>query len=344
MNEFLQPDDTRDALRKIGGLLIGLAAAMIYIRKGPFLATNDQQWAAFPMFLVVAIPAVYLYGSIFTRPQTGQLRPWQGVHSVVGLIFVPFALAQFVDLIGGNANAQLNLFWIFAATAALAFYAGVRAGVRVQFLLGSIAAIISWTALWDKILSGGIGAHWGVYRGLLGILAIGLLAAALYVWRENPGGDDAGASATGPSGDLGLWKASELITGAGIAAVIGCALGITALITALGNLNPLSASTPPSIQTSNFWDVMLLLVSLGLVAIGSQIGTRGPVYVGGIGLVLFLLIAGLDLASTPPHPFKFGVWPWVLLAGGLIGIGLSFSREASLGDQPRRLIQNLRGR
>lgn len=342
MNQFLQPDDTRDALRKIGGLLIGLAAAMIYIRKGPFLTANDQQWAAFPIFLVVAIPAVYLYGSIFTRPQTGALQPWQAVHSVVGLIFVPLALTQFVEVIGGNSSAALNFFWIFAATAALAFYAGSRAGVRVQFLLGSIAVIVSWTALWDKILSGGISAHWGIYRGLLGILSIGLLAAALYVWRENPGGDDVAASATGPSGDLGLWKASELVTGAGIAAVIGCALGVTTLITALGNLNPLSESTPPAIQTSHFWDVMLLLVSLGLVGIGSQIGTRGPVYIGGLGLVLFLLIAGLDLASTPPEPFKLGVWPWVLLALGVIGIGLSFTREASLGAQPRRFIENLR--
>ena len=76
MNDALRPDDTRDALRKVGGLLIGLAALMIYIRKGPLLATNNQQWAAFPIFLVVAIPAVYLYGSILTRPQTGELRPW----------------------------------------------------------------------------------------------------------------------------------------------------------------------------------------------------------------------------------------------------------------------------
>jgi hypothetical protein len=337
MNEYLRPDDTRDAMRKVGGLLIGLAAAMIYIRKGPLLSTNPDQWAAFPIFLVVAIPAVYLYGSIFTRPQTGELRPWQAVHNVLGLIFVPFALAQFVDVIGGNPNAQLNLFWIFAVTAALAFYSGSRAGVRVQFLLGSIAVIISWTALWDEILSGGINAHWGVYRGLLGILAIGLLAAALYVWQNNPGGDDIGASATAPSGDLGLWKASELVTGAGIAAVIACSLGITAI----GNLNPLAGSTPP-IQTSNLWDILLLLVSLGLVAIGSQIGTRGPVYIGGIGLVLFLVIAGFDLNSPPPHPFKFGGWPWVLLILGLIGIGLSFTREASLGDQPRRVVDNLR--
>jgi hypothetical protein len=339
MNELLRPDDTRDTLREIGGLLIGLAAAMIYIRKGPFISTNDEQWAAFPMFLVVAIPAVYLYGSIFTRKQTGELRPWQAVHSVFGLIFVPFALAQFVDVIGGNPNAPLNVFWTFAATAALAFFAGARAGVRVQFLLGSIAVIISWTALWNKILSGGIGTHWGIYRGLLGLLAIALLAAGLYVWRNNPGGDDVGASATAPSGDLGLWKASELITGAGIAAVIACALGITAI----GNLNPLSGSTPP-IQTSNLWDILLLLVSLGLVAIGSQIGTRGPVYIGGIGLALFLVIAGLDLNSAHPNPFKFGAWPWVLLILGLIGIGLSLTREASLGAQPRRFVDNLRRR
>jgi hypothetical protein len=339
MNDRFQPDDTRDMLRKIGGLLIGLGAAMIYVRKGPFLTVNPDQWAAFPMFLVLAIPAAYLYGGILTRRRSGALRPWQAVHSVFGLIFIPFALLEFVDVVGGNPNAQLNLFWVFAITAGLAFYAGAVAGVRVQLLFGSIAAIASWTALWDKILSGGISAHWGIYRGLLGIMAIALLAGALYVWRDNPGGDQVADSATAPSGDLGLWKASELLTGAGIAAVIACSLGITAI----GNLNPLGTGTPP-IETTNLWDILLLVVSLGLVAIASQIGVRGPVYVGGIGLLLFLVIAGLDLNSTPPDPFKLGVWPWVLLALGVIGIGLSFVREASLGEQPRRLVQNLRGR
>jgi hypothetical protein len=339
MNDLFTPDDTRDALRKIGGLLIGLAAAMIYIRKGPLLSTNPSQWAAFPMLVVFAIPAVLLYGSILTQPQTGELRPWQLVHSVFGLIFIPLALGQFVEVIGGTPTASLNVVWIAAATAGFAFYAGRRAGVRVQFLLGSIAVIVAWSALWNKILDNGISAHWGIYRGLLGIVSIGLLAGALYVWRNNTGGDRIAASVTAPAGDLGLWKASELITGAGIAAVIACSLGITAI----GNLNPLSGSTPP-IQTSNLWDILLLLISLGLVAIGSQIGTRGPVYVGAIGLVLFLVIAGLDLNSETPHPFEFGGWPWVLLIGGLIGVGLSFTREASLGAKPRRFIENLRGR
>jgi hypothetical protein len=340
MNERFEPDDTRDSLREIGGLLIGLAVAMIYIRKGPLLAGNPDKWADFPIFLVLAIPAVYFYGAILTRPRTGGLRPWQAVHSVVGLIFVALALRQFVDMIGGTPGTDLNTFWIFAVTAAVGFYAGFVAGVRVQILLGAIAVIISWTALWDKFLPDeGIRAHWGTYRGLLGLLSIGLLAGALYVWRTNPGGDETVDTATEPAGDLGLWKASELFTGAGIAAVIACSLGITAL----GNLNPLGTGTPP-IQTSNLWDILLLLVSLGLVGIGAQIGTRGPVYVGGIGLTLFLVIVGFDLNEAHPNPFKFGGWPSVLLILGLIAIGLSFTREASLGDQPGRFVQNLRGR
>ena len=338
MNDRLTPDDSRDMLRALGGLLIGLAAAMIFVRKGWFLGANPEQWAAFPMFLVLALPAVYLLGGVLTTAQTRRLRPWQAVYGVFGLIFVPFALLQLVDMFGGDRSAALNIFWTFGVTAGLAFYAGAI-GVRVMFLLGSLAVIVSWTALWDKLLSDGITLHWGAYRGLLGLLAIGLLAAALYVWRTNPGGDETAESATGPAGDVGLWKASELFTGAGIAAVIACSLGITAI----GNLNPLATATPP-IETNTFWDVMLLLVSLGLVAIGSLIGPRGPVYVGGAGLLLFVLIVGLDLNSEHPNPIKFGVWPWVLLILGLIGVGLSYTREASLGDQPSRFVRNLRGR
>jgi hypothetical protein len=341
MNDPLTPDDSRDVFRALGGLLIGLAALMIFIRKGWFFPINPSQWASFPLFLVFAIPAVFLYGSLFTRDRTGELRVWQVVLATFGYVFVPLALLQFVDVIGGTRGAALNVFWIFGFTAALGFYVGSVRGVRVQLLLASIAAIISWSALWDKLLSNGIGQHYGVYRGVLGVLAIALLAGALYLWRENPGGEEIASSTTAPSGDIGLWKASELFTGAGIAAVLACGLGIASFTKLLG---PLAPTTVNPIGTSNVWDVLLLLVSLSLVLIGSQIGTRGPVYIGAIGLTLFLLIAGLDLNNSPPHPFRFGVWPWVLLVLGGLSLALSFSRNASLGDQPRRFIANLRGR
>jgi hypothetical protein len=261
------------------------------------------------------------------------------VFSVFGLILAPLALIQFVQMVGGEGSS-LNTFWIFGITAALAGYAGVVAGIRFQLLAGSIALIVAWSALWNKILGDeGIAGHIGVYRGVLGILAIGLLAGALYLWRENPGSDDGAASATDPGGDQGLWKASELFTGAGISAVLACSLGI-ASIASLGAF-PLADFNAPG--TNLLWDTLLLVISLGLIGVGSTIGVRGPVYVGAIGLFLFLLIAGLDLDGDPPDPSNFGIWPIVLLVLGGLGLALSSVGEASQGDKPKELVNKLKG-
>lgn len=322
MSESLKPDDTRDALRKIGGLLLGLGALMILIRK-------SQDWGDFPIFLVLAIPAVLLYGlGVNTVRETGGVRPWQAVYTVFGLILVPFALSRFVDMIGGSSGADLNVFWIFAVTAGLGVYAGHVVGVRWGLLGASIAAIVSWSALWDKILGDqGINGHIGTYRGLLGVLAILLLIAGIRIWRGTPDKVE------------GQRKFSELFTGAGIAAVLGCGLGISTLLT----LFPIPFTGGNPIGTSGVWDVLLLIISLALVGLGANMGVRGPVYVGAIGLVLFLLIAGLDLNSTPPHPTKLGIWPLVLLIGGGGAIAASMSEGVTLGDGPRRWLQRITG-
>jgi hypothetical protein len=343
MSELLRPDDTRDALRKIGGLLFGIGILMLLIRKAAL--PQEDPYGNFMQLILWLIPAVLLYGtSVLPKEDTGgQLRPWQTVYSVFGLIFAAGALLQFVDVIDDGASGNsLNVAWIFAAVAGLGFYAGAVRGIRFQFLFGSIALIIAWSALWDKILGDeGIGGHLGTYRGLLGILSIGLLAGALYLWRTNPGGDNNASTATGPSGDQGLWKASEVFTGAGISAVLACSLGISSVTV----LNPLATSPVAPVETSWFWDILLLAISLGLVGIGAQIGLRGPIYVGAIGLFLFLLITGLDLdKGDEADPTSVGLWPIVLLVLGGAGILLSGVKEASLGDRPRQLIENLRRR
>ena len=252
---------------------------------------------------------------------------------------MPLALRQFVDMIGGDPNARSTSSGSSRSRRPRLLRRARSPGCASSCSSARSLLIISWTALWDKILSDGIGAHWGIYRGLLGHPRDRAARRRAVCVAKQPGGDEVAGTPTAPAGDLGLWKASELLTGAGIAAVIGCGLGITAL----GNLNPLGTGTPP-IETTNLWDILLLVVSLGLVGIGSQIGTQGAGLRRRIGLLLFLVIAGLDLNSTPPHPFKLGVWPWVLLMLGLIGIGLSSVKEASLGDQPRRLVETLRGK
>lgn len=330
MKEFLAPDDTRDMLRKLGGLLFGIGVLMLLLRKG-------DDYGDFAVFLILAIPAAFLYHEgVFTGNLTDGLRPWQAVYSVLGLIFVPLALLQFVELLGGSPSG-FNTFWIFGVTAGLAFYAGAIKGIRFHLLAGSIAVIVSWSGLWNELLPDGISADFGIYRGLLGILSIMLLAGALYLWRQ---GNDERVTGTGvdDGGDRGLWKASELLTGAGISAVLACSLGISSVARFAG---PLGFGEFIVVETSAAWDVLLLLVSLGLVAIGSTIGTRGPVYVGAIGLFLFLLIAGLDLDDASPEPDKLGIWPILLIVGGLLAIGLGGLKESSLGDRPRRFVRGL---
>jgi hypothetical protein len=320
MSPALKPDDARDALRKIGGLLLGLGALMILIRK-------SSDWGDFPLFLILAIPAVILYGlGVRTVRETGAVRAWQAVYTVFGLILVPFALSRFVDLIGGSSGADLNVFWIFAVTAGLGVYAGHVIGVRFGLLAASIAAIVSWTALWDKILGDkGINGHVGTYRGLLGVLAILLLIAGIRVWRDSSDKVE------------GRRKFSEFFTGAGIAAVLGCGLGISTLLT----LFPIPLTGGNPIGTSALWDVLLLTISLALVGLGANMGVRGPVYVGAIGLLLFLLIAGLDLNSKPPHPTHLGLWPLFLVIGGIGAIAASMSEGVSLGDGPRNWVRRI---
>ncbi|MGH2923624.1 MAG: hypothetical protein ACRDKH_06305 [Solirubrobacterales bacterium] len=337
MRDLLAPDYTRDSLRKHGGLLLGLGVLMIFLRKG-------EDWSDFVIFALLAAMAVYLYASVFTTDATEGARPWQAVHSVFGLIFVPLALAQFVDMIGdeGDSGNALNVLWIFGLTAALGFYAGAVKGIRVHLLLASIATIVAWSALWQELLGDeGIAGHFGTYRGLLGIVAIILLGVGLYLWRRN---DEAHVRDTGveAAGDQGLWKASELLTGAGIAAVLACSLGISSIVQTLG---PLGFFEFTFVETAAHWDVLLLLVSLGLVGLGSTIGTRGPVYVGAIGLLLFLFIVGFDLdEGEEADPTKLGLWPIVLVVLGGLAVLLSTVKDASLGDQPRRFLDQLRGR
>jgi hypothetical protein len=323
MSDALKPDDTRDALRKIGVVLFGIGALMIFIRKG---AIPGDQWSDFPLFLVLAVPAAaFYYLGVSTTAATGGLRPWQAVSAVLGLILVPLALLQFIQLVGGSGS-NLNTFWIFGLTAALAAYAGMVVGVRFGLLFAAIAAIISWSGLWDWILADGIGGHIGVYRGLLGILSILLLVVGIAIWRSDS--------------EEGLSKFSELVTGAGISALIACGLGISAVASLIPFVNPGGTI----IGTTWYWDILLLVIPVGLVAIGSAIGTRGPVYVGAVGLFLFLVIVGLDLnEGRNAEPGKLGIWPWVLLIGGGGAIAASLSSAVSLGDRPRELVRKLSG-
>ena len=305
MNELQRlfaPDEAKDALRKLAGLLLGLGLFMTFIRKGT--SGLGSAWGDWGLLASLAITFAFLYGvGMLGALSTGRLRSWEAVYLVFGVLVAPWLLLQFIEAIGGSPGASLNIVWVFAVTAGLAAAAALIAGLRYGLLLASLAVIVSWSALWDKILSDGIGQHFGIYRGLLVILAALLLGAAFAVWRldEREGGG----------------RASEIVTGAAASAVLAGSLSFPKVF-ALDN--PFFLVSGP--DSSLLWEIVLLVVSLLAVGYGSRFAVRGPAYVGGIGLAVFLLLAGIDVNDATPEGTIAG-WPLILAIVGAVSFAIS---------------------
>jgi hypothetical protein len=302
LQRLFAPDEAKDALRKLAGLLLGLGLFMTFMRKGS--SGLGSTWGDWGLLATLAITFAFLYGvGMLGVLSTGRLRSWEAVYLVFGVLVAPWLLLQSVEAIGGSPGASLNIVWVFALTAGLAAAAALVAGLRYGLLLASLAVIVSWSALWDEILPDGIGQHFGTYRGLLMILAALLLAGAFEVWRldEREGGG----------------RASEVITGAAALAVLAGSLSLPKVL-ALDN--PFVSVSGP--ESSPLWEIVLLVVSLLAVGYGSRVAARGPAYVGGIGLAVFLLLAGIDVNDATPEG-KIAGWPLVLVIVGAIAFAIS---------------------
>jgi len=71
------------------------------------------------------------------------------------------------------------------------------------------------------------------------------------------------------------------------------------------------------------WDLYLLVVSLALVWVGARVRARGLGYVGGVGLLAFLISVGAQitrLESGRPATASIVGWPLALLIIGLAGL------------------------
>jgi hypothetical protein len=71
------------------------------------------------------------------------------------------------------------------------------------------------------------------------------------------------------------------------------------------------------------WDLYLLVVSLVLVWVGARVRARGLGYVGGVGLLAFLISTGVQVTrlETGGEPTASIVgWPLALLIMGVAGL------------------------
>jgi peptidoglycan/LPS O-acetylase OafA/YrhL len=335
-----------DLARMLGALLFAAGAVALFLRK-----EDQDKWAALPKLLVLLVPCALLYavgigaldrwvapgrggagdGPGGPQPHPGvrgagaklsategaepHADPWRATFVIFALVLAPLVGFQFIQTVQGDTSAPLNAAWIFAVTAALAGFAVWRAGVAYATLLGGVALLIAWLALWNEILDDPSGT---TVRWLLLIFGALLIAGAVALERA------------------AVPQSPDLVTVGGIALVLAAAIGLAGA--AGDGLISLGEGTE-SVEQHQEWDVLLLAVSLTLIWYGTRVARRGPAYVGAIGLAAFVGSVGAEvsreLSGDRADGAAFG-WPLLLLllgAGALVA-GFVLPRRAGGAGGP----------
>jgi hypothetical protein len=301
----LARDPTRDLLRSVGGLLLASGAVALEIRK-------TASWGLGGRMLVALIPAVLLYalalGALGGRKHgpRGDAEPWQSVLAVIAVVLNSIWLVLLFRWVGVRGSPATVAG--FGVTAASAGYAAWRANVRFAALLAALDVVVAWLALWNKIL-GHPSAN--TNRWLLVIIGVVLVAGAVGLARR------------------GRREASELVTAAGVAGVVAASIGAYLGVFALTlnrvlvdvGLRPLFGGLV--VRQHFIWDLVLLLISVGLIAYGSRARVRGPGYIGTAGLLIFVFSVGFQFTARRPPSSVVG-WPLALLLIGVAALVLGF--------------------
>ena len=296
MAQAIQPDARGDWLRMLGGVLFALGAVVLFARKG-------DDWAAFPLLIVVAVPCAVVFGlGALGALAGGEVARWHAVLMVTGVLLSVLAFGQLWDTVGVNTDTSGFGFLIFACVAGLAAFASFGVGAAYQALLAAVAGIGAWVFFFDMILDEP-GAT--AFRWLMLLLCLVYAAVAFALRdREAP-------------------QAPEFVTAAGIAAVSVGLIGVFAGAgPVLGTL--FFGGTPAEGEgQSLIWDLWLLLASLGLVAYGAVARARGPAYVGFVGLMAFVILQGTEVSALlegEEPDGSFVGWPLILLLAGAAGL------------------------
>src|ERR671919_2294877 len=116
MAQAIQPDARGDWLRMLGGVLFALGAVVLFARKG-------DDWAAFPLLIVVAVPCAVVFGlGALGALASGEVARWHAVLMVTGVLLSVLAFGQLWDTVGIDSDTAGFGFLIFTGTAALAAF------------------------------------------------------------------------------------------------------------------------------------------------------------------------------------------------------------------------------
>lgn len=261
-------------------LAVGAAALGI----GTVLAFDRMQasWAAFPLLLLLVIPCAFLFllayapgsggGGIGTRPD-GRLAAWQTVSLLVALPLLAASVVQLTEVLGNDDPSTGTATWVLLLTAISALSISVRHGSAGATLVAALFFSAAGLTAVDWIDSD---ADVAVYRDVL--LAEGLifLFAARTLWDERRA------------------DSNSLVGIAGATLLAGTVLGNDIQFEGLFGFGP-------SFEGEDGWELVMIIVSIGLLAYAAWQRHGGTAFVGGFGVIAFLLFTtgGGELDGWP---------------------------------------------
>jgi hypothetical protein len=302
----LSKGDLAELLRSVGALLLTAGAAAWVLR-----ASEQDTMSAFTRLLILLATAVVLYGlALRERPPAASssdiASPATSVLALLALALATATMFVFLSLVGVSSGHPLYQAAVLAVAGVLAAYTARRLRVAYAALLAGLALLFAWQLAWEGTLTHVSAA---ATRSLLMLAAVLLLAVAGRLAR---------------AGAIG---ARELFTAGGIAAVAAGVQGvITSTLGGLFGFGDNESHGPfhhPVSNPQNFgWNLYLLVVSALLLWFGARSRARGPAYVGGVGLVVFII--GVSVRITESGEASSGAtlagWPLALLLLGIAGL------------------------
>jgi hypothetical protein len=308
----LSKRDLADLLRTLGAILFAVGAAVWLLRGSISHETNSLE-----RFLILLLPAVILY-ELALRSESpsprDRARPSTSVLAIAAILLGTGALFAFTSLVGASTSDTLYGVAVFALSGLLAAYTARRLRVAYAALFAGLAALLSWEIMWEVIIPH---ESAGAARWLLILAAVLLFATAVRLAR---------------AGAIG---SRELATVGGFTAVAAGVQGVLfdAVEEFFGGLGAVkhgghrisgSIFNHHAHSLQNFgWDLYLLVVSALLVWLGARTRSRGLGYVGGVGLIVFIVDVSVRLSEGGAGQSASNAlagWPLALLLVGTAGL------------------------
>ena len=295
-------------MRAAGGVLLALGALLVATRR-------ENRWSDFELLLVLAVPAAVLFGLAVAGAGTAageRAESWRAVLLVTAVLLTPIALFQFLQWIGASTRHLLYDAAVLTVTALVAMAGARRARAPYALFLAGLALLGTWMIVWIKIFPDP-SANTVRWLLLAGGAALLLAAAAADLAGATGAGELATAGALGAvaAGILGVF-----ITGFGNA--------FLGLVTVNGQpAEPVEHVSHISGAQTNGWNIYLLVVSLVLIVVAARSRSRGPGYVGALGILLFFASTAAQLTRIAfGHGASHSLlgWPLVLLVLGAAGL------------------------